>query len=121
MQLENTDVKFLLDGGVSISDMVILSRYTKKKSILSDEKSLCSHDIKELKDIFDIDERALYYSTVYSFKGLESKIVFLVDVDGFSGQRDRMLNYVAMSRARLLLYVYIPDDKHDEYETVVSE
>ncbi len=115
------DIKSLLDGGISISDMVILSRHTKKNSILADEKSLCSHDIKELKDLLDIDERALYYSTVYSFKGLESKIVFLVDIDGFSGEKDRMLNYVAMSRARLLLYVYISVDKHDEYESVVSE
>jgi superfamily I DNA/RNA helicase len=54
------------------------------------------------------------FSTISGFKGLESKAVILTDVDGFSDQQIRMLNYVAVSRASALLYVLY--DSHKEQE-----
>ena len=44
-----------------------------------------------------------YFSTIHSFKGLESRIVILVDIDGYD---DVKLMYTALSRARNKLYVF---------------
>lgn len=44
-----------------------------------------------------------YFSTIHSFKGLESRIVILVDIDGYDDVR---LMYTALSRARNKLYVF---------------
>ena len=45
------------------------------------------------------------FSTISGFKGLESKIVIMIDVDRFSDEDARLLNYVAASRACAMLYV----------------
>lgn len=66
-----------------------------------------------------IGNNCLNYYTIQSFKGLESKIVFLVDVKGFGDDENRFLNYVAMSRARILLYIfYDVSCEEDYYETL---
>jgi hypothetical protein len=41
--------------------------------------------------------------------------VFLIDVDGFSDQHNRLLNYVAMSRAKLLLYIFYDRNCQEDY------
>ena len=53
------------------------------------------------------------FSTISSFKGLEAKIVILIDVDRFSDEDTRLLNYVAASRACAMLYV-IYDQKAEQ-------
>ena len=45
------------------------------------------------------------FSTIRKFKGLESKVVILCDVDDINSEKSRNLNYVAVSRAKTLLYV----------------
>jgi hypothetical protein len=41
--------------------------------------------------------------------------VFLIDVDGFADHHSRLLNYVAMSRAKLLLYIFYDQNCQEEY------
>lgn len=45
---------------------------------------------------------ALRWSTIGRFKGLESKVVILVNVDAMDGERNESLLYVGMTRARAL-------------------
>ena len=59
------------------------------------------------------------FSTISAFKGLESKIVILIDVDGFSDQAVRMLNYVAISRACSLLYILYDSSKEQERQNML--
>lgn len=47
------------------------------------------------------------FSTVHAFKGLESAVIILCDVDRMTGARAQALLYVAMSRARSHLIVII--------------
>jgi len=47
------------------------------------------------------------FATAQAFKGMESKIVVLCDVDRMESDGDRSLLYVAMSRARSLLTVLL--------------
>ena len=57
------------------------------------------------------------FATAQAFKGMESKIVVLCDVDRMESDSDRSLLYVAMSRARSLLTVLL----HARTKTAVQE
>jgi len=48
----------------------------------------------------------LKFSTAHSFKGLESKILILAEIEKIKCDYDRLLNYTAISRARVKLYFF---------------
>ena len=52
----------------------------------------------------------LKFSTVQSFKGLESRIVMLAGIEDLGGNYDRLLNYTAISRARVRLYFFYDEN-----------
>lgn len=105
----------LLAGGTRPGNIVVLSRYNLENSMLSNERTVCGLTVKQSMDIFDTSAHTLKYYTIQSFKGLESNVVFLIDVDGFLGISDRAMNYIGMSRAKIMLYVFYVADKKDEY------
>ena len=115
------ELQSLLSSGVAATDIVILSRYKKQSSLLSSVKKLCNLEIIERRNIKSFGDRCLNYYTVQSFKGLESKIVFYIDVDGFESVNDRMLNYVAMSRALLQLYLFYDVNRKTEYQDTLDK
>lgn len=121
LSLFTRELQSLLSSGVSATDIVILSRYKKLNSQLFGIKKICNLEIIENNNIRMFKDRSLNYFTVQSFKGLESKIVFYIDVDGFGSIKDRMLNYVAMSRARLQLYIFYDVSKKQEYEDTLDK
>jgi hypothetical protein len=51
------------------------------------------------------EEGTIRTSTVFKFKGLESHIVVLTDLDKLDSPRDRRRTYVGMSRAKYALYL----------------
>lgn len=59
------------------------------------------------------------FSTISGFKGLDSKVLVLIDVDGFTATQMRLLNYVAISRASSLLYVLYDCSKENERQTMI--
>ena len=115
------ELQSLLVSGVSAADIVVLSRYKKGNSCLSNVKTLCNLEIVEHYTIKTFRERCLNYYTAQSFKGLESKIVFYIDIDGFGAIQDRMINYVAMSRARLQLYLFYDESKKQDYQDTLDK
>ena len=58
----------------------------------------------------------VYFSTIYSFKGLERAVIILVEIDRLSGLRDDLnqLLYVGCSRARNHLIVLLCEDADPE-------
>lgn len=109
------EISSVIAGGLSAKDIVILSKKKLSNSLLSELSCVCNLNIIERESISDFSKTSLNFYTIQSFKGLESNIVFLVDIDGFSDQYNRSLNYVAMSRAKLLLYVFYPESCRDDY------
>ena len=59
------------------------------------------------------------FSTISGFKGLESKIVIIIDVDHFSDEDTRLLNYVAVSRACAMLYVLYDCKAEQERQNMI--
>lgn len=111
----------LFAGGASPLDVVILSRYKLENSCLANQRKICNLELNDVTDISKINKASLNFFTIQSFKGLESKVVFVVDVDGFAKDSDRMLNYVAMSRAKVLLYVFYKEEKTEEYREIIEQ
>lgn len=50
---------------------------------------------------------------------MEAKIVIMIDVDHFSDEDTRLLNYVAASRACAMLYVLYDSDAEQERQNMI--
>lgn len=97
----------LVKQGTPFSEIVVLSKKKKENSVLKNINKIGNYDLVDVENINYIPENSFLYFTIQSFKGLEAQFVFLVDVESFSSDLDRMLNYVAMTRAKYSLYLFI--------------
>ena len=61
----------------------------------------------------------LKFCTVKAFKGLEDRVILYIDIEGFEEDDERLLNYVAMSRARTLLEVFYKEDLEEERQKMM--
>lgn len=100
-------VKRLKMNGIKNNEITILSRYNYEDSVFKGNNFL--KDIARVKNITDYSgneqDDYIRFSTIHSFKGLESKIIILCDIDKIDDIDSKTLNYVAISRAKLLLYI----------------
>ncbi len=64
---------------------------------------------------------AVRFSTVHSFKGLESQVVIIVDIDEVDREQSQALLYVAMSRARSLLILMINERARKAVESRIRK
>jgi superfamily I DNA/RNA helicase len=97
----------LRGAGFRPADVVILGTRRREHSILGDTNTVGGWRIK---DMFHANPDELSYSTIHSFKGLERPVVIVVDAgSGNSDETDSLL-YVAMTRARLRLFVVCPEE-----------
>lgn len=115
------EITSIISGGLSAKDIVILSKKKLQNSLLSELRSVCNLTVIEQENISEFSKSSLNYYTIQSYKGLESNIVFLIDVDGFGDQHNRLLNYVAMSRAKLLLYIFYDQYCQDDYRDTLDK
>jgi len=104
----NAIVRKIKDSGAVGSDFIILSRYTLANPQNGLGLTGLDKDLGVLKTsgpLWRAKKNDVRFSTISGFKGLESKIVIMIDVDHFSDEDTRLLNYVAASRACAMLYV----------------
>ena len=112
----------LKNDGISGGDLIILSKY----AITNPSNCLYKKPVTKTAGLMKIGgqmwrakKMEIRFSTISGFKGLESKVVILVDVDSFSDQQIRLLNYVAISRASTLLYVLYDSHKENERQSMM--
>jgi Nuclease-related domain/UvrD-like helicase C-terminal domain/Uncharacterized conserved protein (DUF2075) len=117
-------VKGYLKQGVAPGEIVILSPYSLQNSGLESKevfRSVCSfQDISSMK-YNSILKDSLKFCTIHSFKGMESKVVILIDIEHFLEPKNRKLNYTAISRARVLLHIFYHIDAENEVNQIVKE
>lgn len=106
--LTNVLAQLLVDG-VHPSDVIVLSRLTFVRSAAA---AVDGGDRFKLVEVGGpalgrTRTPAIRFSTIQAFKGLESPVVVLVDVDGAEGDEAQSLLYVGMSRARSQLTVLV--------------
>ena len=51
------------------------------------------------------EDNAIFYSTIHGFKGLESPVIILTDIDNLSDEARMNVLYVGMTRAKSALYI----------------
>jgi hypothetical protein len=93
----------LESSGIKPEDVVILSY----KNLEFSNVNNLSKKITDIRDIKGNAKNVLLYSTIYSFKGMESKVVIVTDIDEVDSDKMRSLLYVAMSRARSKLILVL--------------
>lgn len=98
------------------SEMVVLSP--------RDDKSSCSAISSERLSLEPLrgnksNDKAVGYSSIHSFKGLEASAVVITDMENIRGDKALELLYVGMSRARTRLIVFFNESCRNDYLEVV--
>lgn len=117
--LEKVLSRLASEPGIAPDDVVILSRHRLDQSAAGKLVDSALFRIRSVEQFASTDSRipTFRFATAAAFKGMESKIVVLCDVDRIETDEDRSLLYVAMSRARSLLTVLL----HDRTKAAVRE
>ena len=105
--------------GYEYSDITILSLRTELDSILHNTNKLSGIPILREKS-----NSAVLFTTAKKFKGLESRVVIIVDIDEncFSDEDKKRNFYIACSRAtqKLLLFINADDNKLQAMADAIS-
>ena len=91
-------VRTLIDAKINPRDITVLAPITRNNSIIDNtdySKNIIDYQVNATKN-------KITFSTIQSFKGLENKIIILIDITSYE---DKQLMYVAFSRARSKLIV----------------
>lgn len=117
--LEKILLRLAAEPGLDQTDVVVLSRYRLDQSAAGGMTDHAGFRIRPVDQPGRSDKRVptFAFATAQAFKGMESKIIVLCDVDRIETDDDRSLLYVAMSRARSLLTVLL----HVRTKPVVRE
>lgn len=97
-------LKNLRKEKVDIRDVVFLAPKKYKNSKVAQ----AGIEVNEIGDNFDSSRELPVYATIQGFKGLDSKIVILTDVEYIRKENLSSFLYIAGTRARTLLYIVTP-------------
>ena len=114
----------LIDGqGISTEDITILYPGGSEKIKESLLETNLSVDIEELtaKNINSPKGNTIYICSIQAYKGLENKVIVIAGINQMEGNWINTLNYIGMSRARELLYVFIDDIMHKSFKNKVKK
>jgi DNA helicase IV len=91
------------DNGIQKKGIVILTVKTEENSVLSGLSSIGSYKLASNRS-----ENKILFTSARKFKGLESSVVILVDVDEktFASEEERRVFYVGSSRAKHYLEIF---------------
>lgn len=100
--------KYVEPGDYSLSDITILTLKTEEKSILGKLNKIGNIKLSSTKN-----SNSILFTTARKFKGLESRIVIVIDIDSnnFKEGINNNLLYVACSRATQVLTLLFDSDK----------
>ena len=104
-----TVVERLVKEQMPIDDVMILSQRRLENSGLAGVKRISRFPLKDVSRGIANVQHSLKFSTIHSFKGLESPVVIIVDIDEMDSEEHRSLLYVAMSRARSFLILMVSE------------
>lgn len=91
-----------------------------------DDESSCSASIPEHLYLEPLrfkhgNDKAIGYSSIHSFKGLEASAVVITDMENIRGDKALELLYVGMSRARTRLVLFFKEACRNDYLEVIMK
>lgn len=107
-------IKKIKKQRIDMSDVMILSTHRFSKSVIYDERlfeSICKFQVMTSANNHLLLPESLKYCTIHSFKGLEAKVIILVDIKPPENEDEKALLYTGISRANTLLYLFF-DEKY---------
>ncbi len=114
-------IRNLRAQGIAANDIVILSPVEKTSCLAVATIPSDIGPIRINPRINNFDRKSTDFYTIQSYKGLEAKVVILIDIENFESKQARLLNYVAVSRARTLLYVLYNEDVENERQKMLLQ
>lgn len=101
------------------SEIVVLSTKSDKNSIAAlASETRTKYKLTPIRDRKVTDE--ISYTSIYSFKGMESRAVVLTDIEDLTGDKDQALLYVGISRARVGLVMLMNDACRAQYNFLLD-
>lgn len=113
-------VQALLKEGVRSEDIVVLSRLRRENSGIADCRGHGFRLIDVDEPLMRSREPLIRFSTIQAFKGMESPVIILCDVDELAGDEPQSLLYVGMSRARTQLVLLMHTSAIPAYRECVK-
>ena len=112
----------LISENISIDSVIILSPRRLKSSSLAEVKKISRFRLIDIsQDRANTHSDIIKFSTIHSFKGLESQVVIIVDIDTVDDDQAKSLLYVAMSRARSLLILMAHKRVRKDIESLIKK
>ncbi|MBX3226496.1 MAG: NERD domain-containing protein [Labilithrix sp.] len=102
-QVDDLVRRLIEKNGVTAEQITVLTPHRRDNSSLKGATELGGVALAEEPQARD---GKVLHTTIGAFKGLESDVVILVDIDPADTRCDRRARYVAASRAKLALHVY---------------
>ena len=106
----------LVDAQVRPDDIAILSTRRLDNSLLAGCDRLAGYRLVEAGGPAEPKRGELLFSTMHAFKGLERQAVVAIDMGEIGQARWSMLHYTGLSRARVLLHVFLPAAAQGSYD-----
>lgn len=101
------------------SEIVVLSTKSDQHCLLGHAKSNSSkYKLRPIRDRRSNDEIA--FTSIYSFKGMESAAVVLTDIEDLSSEKNQALLYVGISRARVALVILMSEVCREQYNKLLD-
>ncbi len=103
-------LNMLRTENVAMPDVTFLS----PKRYVNSRLSKAAIPVAEIGGGEEEDRELPRFATIQGFKGLDSKVVILVDVEDIREEQYAQFMYIAATRARTLLYVVTTDEEKQE-------
>lgn len=115
-RLITNTIKRLLSDGIHPSNIVVLSRHRLDKSCLRNGLVGVPYPFVEIGDSLNrLSDKNIHFSTISAFKGLESDVVLVIDINDLEDPDILRSVYVGASRATAYLALYIDERQRDAY------
>lgn len=108
-------VSRVLSEGMRPEQVTILSPYRLSESAAMHGID-CPRSVADITDCGSPASGCIGFSTIAGFKGLESDVIAVVDVKGLLSPEMTSFLYVATSRPRVLLAVFIDEESRCDFE-----
>ena len=109
--------------GVSNREIVLLSEYRadNPRNCLTKGEFPKSIGKLVLDQYFWLTKKdEICFSTIHSFKGLDSNVILLLDVESFRETEKRLINYIAISRACTCLFLFYNKTRENERQEMLQ-
>ena len=116
VRLLETLVGQLVNAQVRPDDIAVLSTRRLENSLVAGRPRVAGYRLFEADGRPQPARGDLLFSTMHAFKGLERQAVLALDMAEIGEDRWSMLHYAGLSRARVLLHVFLPASAKGRYD-----